>query len=171
MLTREQKTIQIEELSDKLSKAKSVVITSYRGLKINDMNELRKNLRKNNIDFKVVKNSLFKRALQRYGKSISQELLEKPLAVAFDDNDDMTAIKAIYSFSKNNELLEIDGGIFENEMLDGQGIKEIALLPGREELYAKLVGSISAPISKFVYAMRWNGQALTSVLKQYLENK
>ena len=171
MLTREQKTSQIDDLADKLSKAKSVVITSYRGLKINDVNELRKKLKESKVDFSVVKNSLLKRALAKHKKIIPQELLEKPLVVAFDYSEDMLAIKSIFSFSKNNELLEIGGGIFENEIIDAAGIKDIAQLPGRDQLYAQLVSSISSPISKFVYALKWNGSALTSVLKQYLETR
>lgn len=171
MLTKDQKAIQLEELTKKLADAKSVVLTSFRGLKINDMIGLRKTLREKGVDYKVIKNSLLKRAFEKHNQEIPAEILEKPLAIAFDFKEDMEAIKAIYAFSKQNEFLEISAGVFENALVDGQAIIEIAQLPGKDELYAKLAGSISAPISKFIYALRWNGQALTSVLKQYLENK
>lgn len=170
MLTRDQKSQQVQELSDALAQAQSVVFTTFHGLKLDEMEQLRKTLKKQSITFRVVKNTLLKRAFESAGKNLSDEMLTKPLAVAFGPDDIATA-KLLCAFQKEHEALVIEGGVFEGDVVDGATIMSIALLPGRDELYAKVVGSISAPLSRLVGALRWNGYALTSVLKQYLASK
>ncbi|PIS06726.1 50S ribosomal protein L10 [Candidatus Berkelbacteria bacterium CG06_land_8_20_14_3_00_43_10] len=170
MLTRTQKSQQVEELSQALSHAQSVVFTTFHGLKLDEMEQLRKTLKKQAITFRVVKNSLLKRAFESSGKSLSDEMLTKPLAVAFGPDDIATA-KLLCAFQKEHEALVIEGGVFEGDVVDRTTIMSIALLPGREELYARVVGSISAPLSRLVGALRWNGYAITFVLSQYLKQK
>lgn len=171
MLTREQKTQQLDELSQALSQSQCVVFTTFHGLKLEEMEQLRKNLKKQGIMFRVVKNSLLKRAFERNNKALPEELLTKPLAIAFGFDDEIATAKVIAEFQKEHEALKIEGGVYEDNLADGQTIMSLALLPGREELYAKVVGSIAAPLQRLIGSLSWNGRALTNVLNQYLSTK
>ncbi len=113
MLTKDQKAKQVEDLSQRLREAKSVVFTKYRGVKIKDLEALRKQLKAQKVTFQVVKNTLLKRAFESANKTLPEELLVHPLAVAFGTEDDMAAPKAIVAFAKDTEALEIAGGVFE----------------------------------------------------------
>lgn len=169
MLTKEQKTLQINDLTDKLQKSKAVVLATYRGLKLDELTELRRTLKKEGISIQVVKNTLLKRVFEADGKDISEETLEKPLAVVFSASDEITPAKLVAAFSKEHEKLEIVGGVYEDKVVASDVILQLALLPSRDELLARVVGSLSAPVSRFVGALRWNGYALASVLRQRLE--
>jgi large subunit ribosomal protein L10 len=169
MLTRDQKEQQIAQLDQKIAQASSVVFTNFRGLKLKDMDKLRKDLKTKGITLQVVKNSLLKRVLSTKNHSLPEDVLNQPLAVIFGSGDDLAAPKAVVDFAKENENLQVAGGIFEQELVDAETLKGLALLPGREELYAKVVGSLASPISRLVRALNYPGSALTSVLKQHLE--
>lgn len=169
MLTRDQKGKQVVELNKKIAGASSVVFTNFRGLKLKDMEILRRDLKTKGISLQVVKNSLLKKVLNEKNHSLPETVLNQPLAVIFGSGDDLLAPKAVVNFAKDNENLQVAGGIFENELVDAETLKGLALLPGREELYAKVVGSLASPISRLVRALNYPGSALTSVLKQHLE--
>ena len=171
MLTKEQKTQQIGELTEKLQKSKAVVLTTFRGLKFDELTDLRKTLKKEGITIQVVKNTLLKRVFEADGKHLSEEILEKPLAVIFSYDDEITPAKLVTAFSKEHEKLEVVGGIYENKVVGEDIIKSLALLPSKEELFTKVVESLAAPLSRLVGALRWNGFAVTSVLSQYLKQK
>lgn len=171
MLTKEQKTLQVNDLTDKLQKAKAVVLATYRGLKLDEITELRRTLKKEGISIQVVKNTLLKKVFEADGKEIPQETLKKPLAVVFSTNDEITPAKLVATFCKEHEKLEIVGGVYEDKMVTSDVIMQLALLPSRDELLARVVGTLSAPISRFVGALRWNGYAVTSILNQYLKSK
>lgn len=169
MLSREQKGQQVVELNQKIAIASSVVFANFRGLKLKDMEILRKDLKSKGISLQVVKNSLLKRVLAKSDKSLPDSVLNQPLIVVFGSGDDLAAPKAVVNFASDNESLQVAGGIFENELVDAQTLKGLALLPGREELYAKVVGSLASPISRLVRSLNWPGSALTNVLKQHLD--
>lgn len=169
MLTKEQKTRQINDLTDKLQRSKAVVLATYRGLKLDEITELRRTLKKEGISVQVVKNTLLKRVFEADGKEIPKETLEKPLAVVFSADDEITPAKLVAIFCKEHEKLEIVGGVYEDKVVTGDVIMQLALLPSRDELLARVVGTFSAPISRFVGALRWNGYALSSVLSQRLK--
>ncbi len=155
---------------DENFKAKKAVIVDYQGLSVFEMEELRNLLEKSDIQFSVVKNSLAKLALKNSGIEIESEILTKPLAVAFSD-DEVTPSKEIKNYSKAHEKLEILGGIIDKEFVPTATINSLALLPSREELYAKLVGSIAAPISGLVNVLSGNMRGLINVLSQYQVSK
>ncbi len=169
--TREQKEKIIEELSDKLSKAKSIIFTDYRGLKMNEMEELRQASFEKGIGYKVVKINLLKLAAKIAKVDINTEQFkEKPLAIGFGYEDEIITAKVIYGFARTHEKLEILGGLLDGRPMDIEEIKTFALLPGREELYAKLVGSIASPISGLVNVLSGNLRGLVSILFQYKES-
>ena len=148
--SREAKEKLVAELSEKLGKAKSAVLVDYKGLKVKESEELRRDLRDKSVDFKIVKNSLFKIVLEEKKINISDDILDRPLGIALGFQDEVVPAKALSDFAKSHETLEIMGGILEDEFIDESKVKQLASLPSREELYAKLLGTIAAPLSGFV---------------------
>lgn len=163
--SREDKEKLVAELTEGIEKAKSAVFVDYKGLKVKETEELRKNLREKSIDFKVVKNSLFKIVLKEKNIEVSDEVLNRPLGVAFGFHDEAVPAKALADFAKAHETLEIMGGVLENEFINEGKVRQLAALPSREELYAKLIGTIAAPLSGFVNVAAGNMRGIINVLR------
>jgi len=163
---REQKETLVKELTDRLENRKSAVLIDYKGLRVKETEGLRNRMSSQGITFNVVKNSLLKIVFDRKKIEIKQDLLDRPLAIVFSD-DEVAAAKELYTFQKEAEALEILGGIIEKEYVDGSVIKQLSLLPGREELYARLVGSLNSPISGLVNVMSGNIRNLVNVINNY----
>lgn len=167
--SRESKEKLVAELSGGLDKAKSAVFVDYKGLKVKETEELRRDLRAKSVDFKVVKNSLFRIVLKEKKIEVSDEILDRPLGVAMGFQDEVVPAKALSDFARSHETLEIMGGILENEFIDEGKIKQLAALPSREELYAKLLGTIAAPLSGFVNVAAGNMRGIINVLRAKAE--
>lgn len=170
-LTKNEKKNLLDELSDRISRSKTVVFTNYQGLKVQDLNTLRKQLKEKKIEYKIVKNTLAKKTLNDHKIKFDESVLDQPAAVAFGYDDEVEPNKIIYQFSKQNDKLGILGAIVNKEFVGSETVKSLAMLPSREQLYAKVVGSISAPISGFVNVLSGNLRGLVSVLKQYHDQK
>lgn len=168
-ISREKKEKVTEELKNKLDKAQSVVITDYKGLTVDEINELRNKLREKEVEYHVVKYTLLKLALKQRGLDNVDlaDFKAHPIALAFGYKDEVGTAKTVYEFAKEHEMLDIIGGISEGSNVSVDTIKNLALLPSQEELYAKLVGSINAPLSGLVNVLSGNLRGLVSVLGQY----
>ena len=162
--TREQKEKLVSTLNENLSKAKGVVFLNYKGLKVKDSEELRKSLRDKRVIFFVAKNSLLKIALREQKIEIDKEMLDMPLAIALGFLDEVSAAKEISNFAKGHEEILIQGGILEGNFISSVKVKELAGLPSRDELYAKILGLLSAPSRNLVYLLNANSSALLNVL-------
>ena len=162
--TRAQKEAQIATLETKVANMKSAVIVDYKGLKVKDTEELRKNLRAKAVDFHVTKVSLAKIAFKKYGIEVDEEVLKKPVAIAFSLGDEVAGAKEINDFAKKNELVKILGGILEKKFIGVAGVKQLASLPSRTELLARLVGTIAGPARGFVSVLSGNTRGLVNVL-------
>jgi large subunit ribosomal protein L10 len=167
--TRLQKETQLAKLNDQFGSKKAVFV-DYQGLSVKEIENLRNSLEEKGISFNVVKNTLVKIALKDFGVAVEDDLLKKPVAIAFSD-DEVAPSKEIKNFTKVHEKLEILGGVIEKQFVPASTINTLALLPSREELYAKVVGSIAAPISGLVNVMAGNIRGLVSVLNQYKESR
>ncbi|PIU24373.1 50S ribosomal protein L10 [Candidatus Berkelbacteria bacterium CG08_land_8_20_14_0_20_39_8] len=167
--TRIQKKEQLAKLNDQFGSRKAVFV-DYQGLSVFEMENLRNALEEKGVTFGVVKNTLAKIALEKLGIEIENEILKKPIAVAFSDDEVMSS-KELKGFSKNHEKMEILGGVIDDQFVPTATINALALLPSREELYTKVVGSIAAPISGMVNVLAGNIRGLVSVLKQYSDQK
>lgn len=163
--SRDSKEKLISELSEGLDKAKSAVFVDYKGLKVKETEQLRKDLRSKSVDFKVVKNSLFKIVLREKKIEVSDEILDRPLGVAFGFHDEVAPAKALSDFAKSHETMEIMGGVLESEFISEAKVTQLASLPSKEELYAKLLGTISAPLSGFVNVAAGNMRGLINVVR------
>ena len=152
----------VAEIVEKLKGAESMVICSYSGLTVEQVTELRKQCRENNVHYCVLKNRLVYRALQELGIEGLDSLLEGPNAFVFGDKDVTAAPKNISTFIEKNKLtsLEIKGGLMGKEVMDVAAVKALAATPSRDELLATMVGCLVSPVS-----------ALVSVLEQIAEKK
>jgi len=171
-ISKDKKVQLILDLTEKLKKSKSVVFTDYRGLTVEDIDTLRNDLRDQNVDYKIIKNTLFKIAIKEAGYIVNtEEFVGHPVAAAFSYDDEVAPARVTYQFSKKNDNLEILGGILEGEEINAFSVKSLAMLPSREELYTKVVGSIAAPMSGLVNVMTGNLRGLVSVLSAYREQR
>lgn len=169
--TRVQKEELISKLDEKLINAKSAVLVDYKGLKVKETEELRKTLRTKDVDFHITKNTLVKIALKKQGIEFDQAIFKKPVAIAFASSDEVAPAKEIELFTKKHEALEILAGILEKKMIDAAAVKQLASLPSREQLLARVVGSIASPLSGMVNVMAGNLRGLVNVLNAYKEAK
>ena len=137
----------IEEIQSSIKDAKSVVVVDYRGLTVEQDTRLRKTLRENNITYKVYKNTMINFAIQGTEFEGLAPYLEGPTAIAISTEDATAPARAICKFAKEAPKLEVKAGVVEGTMYDAQGIAQVASVPSKEELLAKLLGSMKSPIS------------------------
>jgi large subunit ribosomal protein L10 len=166
-ITKEKKKKILEQLKEKIEKQKIMIFVDFTGLKNKDFFALRKKLRELGNDMKVAKKTLINLALKE--KDLNVVDVRKMLgevAVIFGMKDEITGAKIVYEFSRENKNLKILGGILEKNFIGPEKIEELAKLPTKEELLAKLVSDISAPISNFVYVLKSIPQSLVFVLSQ-----
>ena len=164
MLTKEQKKEIIGDITDKIERQKSLVITDFRGLKVGELEELRNQLREIGVDFKAVKKTLIKIASEKAKKEIDTSQFDSSTALAFSYEDEIAPIKVIYKFAKNHENLKILGGMMDGKLLTIEEVEELAKLLSRDELLAKLVGSIKAPINGLANVLQGNTRDFVGLL-------
>ena len=146
---RSLKEAKVAEIKEKLEKANSVVLSQYQGLTVEEDTVLRKNLREAGVEYKVYKNTLVILAAKELGLEGIVEYLEGPVAIAFGYEDVTVAARVLNDFAKDHKKLELKAGIVEGEIYDTDKIKQLATIPSKEVLIAKLLGSIKSPISSF----------------------
>ncbi len=150
-----QKHAVVEEIKGWLTNAKGVVLTGYRGLNVATDTELRRELRAAGVTYKVVKNTMLRIAAKEAGIEGFDSHLEGTTAIAFSTEDAVAPAKILCGFMKKNKLedagiLTVKVGMVEGKVIDEKEVKALASLPSREELIAKLLGSMNAPIANTV---------------------
>lgn len=148
-LNRQDKAAQIEEVSALVAKAASIVVAEYRGLNVDAVTRLRKQAREQGVQLRVLKNTLARRAMTGTSYAGLAEKLVGPLVYGFSA-DPVAAAKVIAKFAKDNEKLVVKAGAMPNYVMDETGIKALATMPSREELLAKMMATMRAPIGQFV---------------------
>ena len=143
----------VSEIVEKMQRAQSVVVVDYKGVTVEQATNLRNKFREAGIDYKVYKNTLVRRAAGELGKfeKFDEENLVGTNAIAFGYNDAVAPAKIIADFAKANPQVEFKMGYVEGEYYDAAGLTALSKIPSREELIAKLLGSLKAPVSNFVY--------------------
>jgi large subunit ribosomal protein L10 len=166
---KEQKVEQVELLTEKLKKAKVAVLTDYRGLKVSQIQELRGKLRGGDVEYRVVKNTLARRAAEAAGYPALQADIKGPVAIAFGYDDDLGApAKLINEFIRATRLkLEVVGGLVEGRVFSPEQVKQLADLPSREVLIAQLLGTLQSPVAQLVGIMQTPLQQVMGVLNAY----
>ena len=149
MMNKNKKKKYVEEMKDFFNKTASVLVTHYQGLTVKQIDELRKEMRKHGILFKITKNRITKLALEGSKFKKLENLFSGPTAVAFSE-DAITSAKILTKFAKSNSNLKIIGGIMENEPLSLEDVEKIATLPTLDEARAKIVGILATPAQKII---------------------
>ena len=153
-ITRQKKEEILQELIEKFGRSQSVVFADYRGLDVASISELRSRLRKSDAEMKVAKKTLMGIAAKENNiEELDRSIMEGPVAATFSYEDPLAGIKVLFQFAKENEKLKLLGGIIDGKPVGSDVIEQYAKLPGREELLAKLIGSMNAPVSGFVGIM------------------
>lgn len=148
-----QKIKEVDELAEKINKAKVVLLTDYRGINVEDVTGIRAKLRGVNTEYRVIKNNITRRALDKCGFEGLDDLLEGPTAVILGYDDYLDASKIIYEYAKDNENYKIKGGIIEGKVVSTEEIITLAKLPSRETLIAQLAGALLGNVTKLAVAL------------------
>ena len=148
-----QKKEEVSKLAEKIKEAKVVLLTDYRGINVTDVTDLRAKLRGSEVEYKVIKNNITRRALQECKIEGLEDALEGPTAVVIGNNDYLEACKAIYEYAKDNDFYKIKGGIIDGKVVGAEEIITLAKLPSKETLIGMLAGALLGNISKLAVAL------------------
>ena len=143
----------VDEVAEKFNAAASVVIADYRGLTVEEVTTLRKQLREAGVEMKVIKNSILSRAAKQAGLEGLDEVFTGPTAVAFSNDDVVAPAKIMDEFSKDAKALELKGGIIEGKVASLEEITALAKLPNREGLLSMLLSVLQEPVRNVAYAV------------------
>ena len=144
----------VQAAAEKFESAASVVIVDYRGLTVEEVTNLRKQLREAGVEMKVIKNSILSRAAKKVGLDGLDEVFTGPTAVAFSNDDVVAPAKIIDEFAKDAKALEIKGGVIEGKVSSVEQITALAKLPNREGLLSMLLSVLQAPVRNVAYAVK-----------------
>ena len=148
-MNKEKKQSYIKEMTAQFEKSEAVLVTHYQGLSVKQIDNLRKQMRKQGIQFKITKNRITKIALEKSRCKDLSNLFTGPTAVALSE-DAISSAKILTKFSKENENLKILGGIMGKEILDVAAVANVATLPTLDEARAKIIGILRSPAQKIV---------------------
>ena len=162
--TRAQKEEQVKDLTEKLSRAKSVVFADYRGLTMKQLSQLRNQLRESNAEFTITKNTLLERALPASTFQFPPSSLEGPTATLLSYDDEISPIKLLVKTIKDSGIGKVKAGFLGKDTLDEETILKLAALPSKDELKAKAVGVLVAPLQGMVGVLQANLRNLVYAL-------
>lgn len=162
-MATQQKIDAVATLTEKVSKAKVMVLADYRGLKHKQLEELRRSLKKSNGEFMIAKNRLVLRALGDRAESL-KEALNNETAVLFAYEDEVAPLKELLKFFKAAGMGKTKAGLMGSTFMSDADVTKLATLPSREILLGKLVGQLNAPIQGLHYALQWNMNKLVWAL-------
>lgn len=148
-LNLEQKKAVVVEVSEQVSTAQAIIVAEYRGLQVGEMTVLRAQARKSGVYLRVLKNTLVRRAVEGTPFSGLANEMVGPLVFGIS-SDPVSAAKVLSDFAKANDKFIIKAGAMPNQVMDVKGVQALASLPSRDELLAKLLGTMQAPVAKFV---------------------
>ena len=169
--SKQQKQEILESLKENLDKQQAMVFVDYKGLKVADMSNLRKQLKQVGSRLVVAKKTLLSKVLKEKGIEADLKGMQGQIAAIFAFEDPVVPMKTTHTFGKTNENLKILGGYFENEIQSANQITVIANLPTREQLLGQLVGTLAAPISGFATVLQGNIKGLVVALSAMKDKK
>jgi len=141
----------VAELRELVGQTKAAILTDYRGLSVAEMTDLRKKLRASDTEFRVVKNTLFKRAADGLMPVDQMEaLLQGPTAIGFAKGDPVAAAKIILDYLKDHKAMTLKAGVMDGRLLNEAQVEALSKTPPRDVLLAQMLGSLQAPIAGFV---------------------
>ena len=168
---RAEKGTSIAEFREKLSGVRGAVLTDFRGLSVADITELRSLLRKSEVEYKVVKNTLARLAVKDTGLAGLAAYFEGPTAIAISRKDAVAASKVLTTWGKSRPTFTIKGGVVEGRVVGSAEIAELAAVPPREVLLARMAGALQAPITGLVRVLAVHLLGLACALDQVRQKK
>ena len=160
-----------EDLRERFSKSAIIVLTDYKGLDVAAMNDLRRKLRAEGIEFQVVKNTLLVRAVEDTDAALMKDYFKGPSAVALSYDDPVAPAKVLTQFAKDNEKLEIRAGLLNGQVLDAGAVNALAKLPSREVLLGQLLSVMNEVPTSFVRTIAEIPRCLLNVLTAIRDQK
>ena len=151
-LNLDDKKAVVAEVSEKLADAQAVIMAEYRGLEVGQVTELRAKARESGVYLRVLKNTLVRRAVEGTPFEGLADQLVGPLIYGIS-TDPVAPAKVLVEFAKTNDKLVVKGGAMPSYVMDVEGVKALASMPSREELLATLLGTMQAPVAKFVHTL------------------
>lgn len=167
----QQKQAYVEELAEKLKDSVAGVVVSYMGITVADDTALRRKLREAGVDYAVVKNSMLRRAAEKVGLEGMDNVLEGSTALAVSPTDHVAAAKILSEYAEKSKTFEIKAGYVEGKVIDAAAVSELAKMPPKEVLVAKVLGGLNAPISGFVNVLNGNIRGLVVALNAIAEKQ
>ena len=167
----EQKQQIADDLRDRFSKSAIIVVTDYKGLDVTAMNDLRRKLRAEEIEYQVVKNTLLIRASEDNDVALIKDHFKGPSAIALSYDDPVAPAKVLSQFAKDNDKLEIKVGVMNGQVLDANAIKALAKLPSREVLLGQLLAALNAVPQTFVRTIAEVPRSFVNVLAAVRDQK
>ncbi len=168
---KQQKAEVLQKIQDKLAKSKTILFSSDQGLNVKTVEDLRKQLKAEGAEYLVAKKTLVKMAAKDMLPVEELDKIQGSVGMVLSYEDEVSGAKILHKFAKANEKLNIAGGILENKYIDLAMIQRLAVLPSKQELLAKLVGTIQAPVSGFVRVLSGNLRNLVGVLSAIKDQK
>ena len=170
-MNKQSKEALVAEFAEKLKVVKAAFLADYRGLNVEQANALRRKLQSVGVEYRVVKNILLRLAAKDTGVACLDEHLAGPNAIALVTGDPVAPAKALVEFAKQNNVFELKAGMLDGKLLAAADIKALAELPSREELLAKMLGSLSAPATNFVGVLAAVPRSFVQVLAAIKDQK
>jgi large subunit ribosomal protein L10 len=169
--TRKQKEETLNQITEDLKNSRGVVFTEYAGLSVKDIEKVRKDLRAENVKYKVLKVTLIKKALITLGIDSSKFEYNGPVAVAMSPEEETTPARMIKALSKEFPTLKVDGGIFDNELVGKEVVLKLASLPSKDQLLGQLVSVLAGPARGLVTVLSGNTRKLVNVINAIADAK
>jgi large subunit ribosomal protein L10 len=166
-----QKEQLVEEIKDRFAGSQAVLLADYRGLSVKELQQLRVKLREAGAELTVYKNSLTEIAMRELALPSMTDYLAGPTAFIFSTDDPVAPAKALTAFAKEHKALELKGGLVENQVVDSEAVKAIAMLPSRDELIAKLLGTMINPIVGFARVLNGPVEAFARTVAAVADQK
>jgi len=169
--TKTQKQNILQQIAGNLKKQKSLLFVDYKGIGVKDLSLLRKQLKEVGAKLEVAKKTLLSRAFKEQGIDADFKNMEGQIALIYSFEDPMAGIKTTHTFAKRRDDIKLLGGYMENKMLDAGQVKELALLPLKEQLLGRFVETLAAPMQGLVTVLEGNIKGLIVALSAIQEKK
>jgi large subunit ribosomal protein L10 len=172
-LTRKEKEQQVAWLKEQFRDVESLILTDFSGLTVAQMNALRASLRENGVRYKVLKNTMMRRAHPDTDVALLDEHLEGPRAAAWTHSAETVPLmaKTLVDFAKDHKKLEVIAGVLSGQKISAEEVEALSKLPSREELLAKLLGTFIAPVGAFVGTLAAVPRSFLTVVKAIEDQK
>lgn len=171
MATKAFKEEKVKTISELVSKAKVAIVSDYKGLSVAEITDLRRRMQEEKGDFAVIKNTLTKIAIKGTEFEPLEEFLTGPSAIAIGFEDQVSPAKVLSKFIKEKKKTSIKGGVLDGNVLTAEQVKDLSNIPSREELYAKMLGSINSPAQGIVGSINAVMSGLVRAMDQVRQQK